>query len=177
MNSLSNLLCFELTKLGAAYQIIQSEVDNALLYVFEISPTPGGAILILTSDSAQNAQLSLKKIIANFKEYILFSTHVTLAQPNVLEAYLSQNTPLCAQQIAFFETQSVVEGFQIAAQLDQSNVQVLDFRVLRSTTTKVIIIATDNELKEKIAPLKRYQPILIEQPSKVVKSFFEIQNQ
>lgn len=177
MSSLSNLLCFELTRLGAAYQIIQSAVDNTTLRVFEMSPTPSGAILILAASDRSHAESFFKKITSEFKETLLFQTLVQLEQAQVLEAYLSQNKTKCDSQIAIFEMESVSQGFHIASQLSQLGIQVLDFRVLRSASNRTIVIATDSELKNKISQnvdLKKCHPTIIDQPNSAVRSFFEL---
>ena len=77
MSELGSLLgsfaIFDLTKVGTAYQIINSFVDDAVVHVFEISPIGTRAIIILVSQDKIALQFAYQQSMSFYKADILAS--------------------------------------------------------------------------------------------------------
>ena len=179
LSKLGSFAIFDLTKVGAAYQIINSFVDNEVVHAFEISPIGAAALLILNSKDQIALQFIFKQCQSIYQADILYSAYLKEIDATVIEAYLSQNKPEVKKHILMAEAQSFSEGFVLIQNLSQAGFQILDFRAVRTSPPNLIISATTNDVEVAQEFLKSYSQAkitFIENVQKPLKQYYEILN-
>ena len=181
MKSLSNLshfAIFDLTKIGAAYQVINSFVDDETILAFEICPLGSQAVLMLSSKDLIALQFVYNQCLTLHKSDILNSICIENLAPGILDAYLSQNKPQVAGSILIAESESFATAFGFAHKLAAQQVSLLDFRVVRTSPPNLIITATGSTvvLKEFVTSDSVIRTTLIDQVQKPLQAYFEILN-
>lgn len=134
-------LFLELKSLGFAYSIVQKYANNDQVKVFEASPTPRGAILILTSMSID----FLQAIIENLNQQNAFIENLWLAEnlsEKLIEAYLNQVLAPLQDNLVLLESESVCEAVRAVTTAINNAVEICEFRILRSTIYKCIVSLT-----------------------------------
>jgi hypothetical protein len=136
-------------------------------FVFEVSPTPAGGVLILVSNVAVKLSTfySTEKLAATAT--LFDSCLIQNVSPQIIEAYLSQNRTTPIKNLNFFETNSLSQSFLYAQKIIEANGEIIDFRVIRSTHNRSILIYGGNKIDE--------QSVCIDGPTDVVKDYFLIQ--
>lgn len=177
MTEFKNLIVFDLTKLGAAYQIINSFVDNETVHVFEVSPVGTSAILILASNDLIALKFIEKECLAFFKADILNASFIENVSEKLIESYLSQNTAVVKKHLVVIEEISFANAFKVAAQIIATGLDIVDFRVVRTGIPNLIMIFSSDAI-EKLNVLAANQQIskmtVIENIQTPLKSYFEI---
>ena len=181
MKSLSNLshfAIFDLTKIGTAYQIINSFVDDETILAFEISPLGTQAVLMMSSKDLIALQFVYGQCLALHKAEILNSVLIENLNPEVLNVYLSQNKPKVAGSLFISETESFATAFKFAQNLALQKMSLIDFRVVRTCPPNLIITATGNtkDLQLLLTLNSAVKMTLIDQVLKPLQSYFEILN-
>lgn len=179
LSELGSLAIFDLTKIGTAYQIINSFVDNQVVQAFEISPIGTAALLILSSKDQISLQFIFKQCHSIYQTDILDSAYLSQIDAAVIEAYLSQNKPEVKKHILMAETQSFSEGFILIQKLSQAGLQILDFRAVRTAPPNLIISVTTNEIEKAQEFLKAYshaKMTFIENVQRPLRQYYEILN-
>ncbi|MBC7465479.1 MAG: hypothetical protein H7256_05755 [Bdellovibrio sp.] len=177
MTEFKNLLVFDLTKLGAAYQIINSFVDDEVVHVFEVSPLGTSAVLILASNDIITLKFIEKECQAFFKSDILNMAFLENVDEKIIEAYLSQNQTAVQKHLAIVEENSFAGAFQVANHALKQGIHIVDFRVVRTSIPNLILTLTSDSI-EILSQLAQPQQLLkltvIENSQKPLKSYFEI---
>ena len=177
MTSLENFLVFDLTKLGTAYQIINSFVDGENIQVFEISPIGLQSVLILMSKDLILLQLVHNQSLSLYKSEILSSAIIENIDAKILDPYLSQQNAKLKSNLLVFETNTFSSAFVKAKQLTDSDLVIIDFRAIRTSPPNLIIVATSdsieklNNFMDQNSNVKMTVIPKIENP---LKSYFEI---
>lgn len=149
---LKNLLVLETTSFGFVYFLIQKYTTNSDIKVFEATPTPRGAILVL---AAQNVEW-LEKIEAEVKnnneqiENIRLCANVS---EKVLAAYLNQILEPLKDHLVLLESDSICESLKALTMAIKANMDVCEFRILRSSTYKCVISLSTKLTEDEVARL------------------------
>lgn len=140
--------------------------DSFEFHVFEVSPTPTGGILILTAKSAEKIEsFFLSQKLVQIKTLIA-SCYIPQINEKVLTAYLSQNTTPEIEDLNFYESNSLCEAIEYAQSIVSAGGEIVDFRIIRSTHNRAIIIYSGKALDQKSVHLNK--------PNLLVKSYFQI---
>lgn len=151
MKSLSNIghfIIFDLTKLGAAYQIINSVVDGDNIKTFEISPLGSQAVLILVTKDLISAQLILNQCMSLYKSDITDAVVVENVEQNILGPYLSQNLPKMNQAMLIVEINTFAKAFAVAKRFVNAEINIIEFRVIRTGPPSLVLVATDENAEK-----------------------------
>lgn len=177
MNSFKHLLIFDLSKLGAAYQLINSYVDNDVVNVFEVSPLGTAAVLILASNDVMALQLIQKEGSSFFKNDILETALIENVNDTVLQTYLSQNVPNIKKHMAIFEDTTFSAAFKLANLLVASGLELVDFRVVRTNPPNLILTASADAI-DKLSAVdiskEKTKVSIIDSVQKPLRSYFEV---
>lgn len=141
---LKNALFLELNSLGYAYSLVQKYCDESQVKVFEASPTPRGAILILASNSIKGLQDIADSIIGQ-NEHQMFIENSWLGEnlsEKLIEAYLNQILSPIKENLVLVETTSVCEAVKATALALDKNFEICEFRMLRSTVYRCVVSLT-----------------------------------
>ncbi len=178
MSDLSHFAIFDLTKIGTAYQIINSFVDDETIHAFEISPLGTKAVLMLNSKDLIALQFVYNQCLSRHKADILNATCIPDINIEIIETYLSQNQPQLATSLLIIETESFATAFNFAQSLALKNISLVDFRVIRTTPPNLIITATAATalLTPFLTASSVIKTTLIDQVQKSLRSYFEILN-
>ncbi len=179
MSELGSLAVFDLAKVGTAYQIINSFVDNVTVRVFEISPIGTNAVLILNSKDQIALQFIFKQCQSLYRADILYSTLLKEVNSLVIEAYLSQNKPQVKKHILMAEVQNFSEAFLLAQKMSSAGLSFLDFRAVRTSPPNLIISSTTDDLAGVQVFLTSHDGAkitLIENVQNSLSQYFEILN-
>jgi hypothetical protein len=177
LTEFKHLLVFDLTKLGAAYQIINSFVDDDVVQAFEVSPIGTKAVLILVSNDLITMKFIEKECSAFFNSDILNSILIENIQHEVIHAYLSQNVPTVMNHLAVIEETSFADAFRLSAAAAAKEIQIVDFRAIRTGTPNLVITLTDHSIERlnQLSASNRFTKFtVIEKVQKSLKSYFEI---
>ncbi len=166
LKQFNHLICFELSKYSACFEIMNEIKSSAVITVFEISPTPSGGILILTAQNSEQCVQFYKKQKEKHCSTILDSCLVENISVEILNAYLSQSKPVAISKLGFYETNSVSAAFGFIQDAASKGGQIVDFRVIRSIHNRCIIVLSGD--------LKNINCIQINQPTEQVISYFQI---
>ena len=149
---LKNGLFLELTSLGFAYSLVQHYSKNAQIKIFEASPTPRGAILILMSSSSKSLETIATEILSNDqnKPFIENSWLGQNLSESLIEAYLNQVLAPLKENLILIETESVCEAVKAAAMALENSLEICEFRTLRSAVYKCCLSLTSIHSKNEI---------------------------
>jgi hypothetical protein len=140
--------------------------DSFGFHVFEVSPTPMGGILILTAKSNEKiGSFYLSQKLVQLKTLIA-SCYVPELNEKVLTAYLSQNSIPEVENLSFYESNSLCEAIEYAQSIVSAGSEIVDFRIIRSTHNRAIIIYSGKMPDQKSVQLNK--------PNLLVKSYFQI---
>lgn len=177
LTDLGQFVIFDLTKVGTAYQIINSFVDDKTIHVFEISPVGQQAVLILNSKDAISLNFAYQQSLSLFRADILDSAFIGPLSEVVISAYLSQAQPAIQKNILVVEVGSFSKAFLVAKRLAEKSIQIIDFRAVRTCPPNLIITAS-NESTEILSQFTNEFPLakitLIESIQKPLQSFFTV---
>lgn len=134
--------------------------------VFEVSPTPSGGILILTASSPENILAFYQRQIIEMKNTLVDSCFISDLNEKVLSSYLSQNTVPDLASLSFYESNSLCAGLQYAQKISSVGLNLVDFRLIRSTHNRAIIVYVGSAID--------HHSVHIPSPNSVVKSYFEV---
>lgn len=176
-------MVFDLSKLGTAYQIINSFADGETLHVFEISPIGAQAVLILMSKDLILLQLVHGQSVTLYKSEILNSVIIENIDAKILNPYLSQpNEPGQPQakaksNLLVLETNGFATAFAKAKQLVDLDLVIVDFRAIRTCPPNLIITATSDSV-EKLSQFVNQdtssKATVIPKVQGLLRSYFEI---
>ncbi|MFZ3230168.1 MAG: hypothetical protein WA160_08180 [Pseudobdellovibrio sp.] len=176
MTEFKNILVIDLTKLGAAYSIINSFVDGVVVHVFEVSPIGTGAVLILASKDIIALKFIEKETTSFFKADVLSIGLIENISEELIAAYLSQNTPKIAKNLLVIEEKSFAKAFQVGFAASNKAIKIVDFRVIRTSSPNLILTFSDDSI-EKLNQLSGDLAVskftVIEKIQPTVKAFFE----
>ncbi len=178
-SSLGHFLIFDLTKLGAAYHLINTFADEQEINVFEVSPVGTQAVLILTCRDLVSAQLIYNQCLSLCRSDILAAALVESMKDCVLSAYLSQQKPSLGENILVSEMQFFSQAFELAQKLIQADIALVDFRAVRTSPANLIITSTSHSaevLNRFMTENAFVKMTLIPSVRPVLKSYFEILN-
>lgn len=142
MNQYKHLLAADLSSYGSALAIINKYVDDENVKVFEVSPCGQAAILILVAKEILTLQLIKSETQALLKSQVLDCYVIENTHQDLLPAYLSQNKTKLDKVMAVLEGTSVSSGLFLANELLNENLQLVDFRVIRTFPKNVVITVT-----------------------------------
>ena len=173
INIFEALACFEFTKYSSCFSAMNVLKANLNITVIEASPTPSGGILILglnsSSEKPENFNLFYQAQLGFNKDSLLKSCLILKPNPQVLSAYLSQNSIPQINDLSFFETNSICDGLSKACDLAESGASLIDFRTLRSTHNRCIVVFTSNDRQ-----IYSENITTISNPADLIKSYFQI---
>jgi len=161
------LLAFEFTRYGACYQILNQISSDGIFEVFEVSPTPQGGILILLAKEKIISETFYSSIMTQFKNTMTDAVLIEDIRLEVLQTYLSQNKPEIKNSLYFYELDGVCKSLKKAQDILSHGGELIDFRVLRSTNHRCIII-TDKAVEPSEEALS------LKNPNELVRSYFSI---
>ncbi len=174
---MGHFLVFDLTKLGAAYQIINLFADEQTIHVFEISPVGTQALLILSCKDLVSAQLIYNQCLNLYRSDVLASVLIENVNDSILNAYLSQQKPSLSINILVIETQYFSHAFEAAKKLVQADSAVVDFRAVRTSPANLIVIGTNSSaenLNQFMLKNSFGKMTLVPDVQPVLKAYFEI---
>lgn len=177
MIDLKHALVLDLTKLGTAYQMINSFVDNEVVQAFEVSPCGTQAVLILTSDDLIALRFIEKECLSLFKMDILKISFLENIKEEILLTYLSQNVPVLQKHLAVIELNSFADSFTIAQNLTAEGLAIVDFRAVRTCPPNLILTVTSESLLKLTAISDwnfNFKVTVIGSVQKPLRSYFEI---
>lgn len=123
---------------------MQKYSDETQVKVFEASPTPRGAILILASASSADLKVIGTAIRSN-SQYQPFIENLWLGEnlsEKLINAYLNQILAPLKNHLVLIETESVCEALKAASLALDNNLEICEFRTLRSAVYKCIVSLT-----------------------------------
>ena len=177
MSELGHFIFFDLIKLGAAYQIINSFVDDETIHAFEISPLGSQGLLILNSKDKIALQFVYNQCLTIYRADIIESIYIEDLSEPVMTAYLSQNQPQIEKNLLIIESSFVSCAFDLAKKLWSENIQIIDFRIIRTGPPHVIITASSHSadlLNQFVEMNHVLKSTLIADVKKPLRSYFEI---
>lgn len=166
LSPFKSLIAFEFSKYSSCFEVMNQIDDSFGFHVFEVSPTPTGGILILTANS--NEKLSsfyLTQKLSQLKT-LISSCFIPELNENFLSAYLSQNSIPEMSNLNFYESNSLCEAIEYGQRIVSSGAEIVDFRIIRSTHNRAIIVYSGDLLDQKSVQLNK--------PNTLVKSYFEV---
>lgn len=144
-----------------------NEIKNSsVANIFEVSPTPSGGILILTTQKNEPLIEFYGQMKSQYGSTILDSCLIENIKVEILNTYLSQNKPEVISNLGFHETNSLSKAFEFIQDASLKGAQIIDFRVIRSIHNRCVIVLSGE--------LKNINCIQINQPTQQVVSYFEI---
>lgn len=175
MNKYRHLLSFDLSSYGVALAIINEFVDRENIMDFEVSPCGQQAQLILLGLDIISLQVIKAQAEALFKSQILNACLINEINEQLLPTYLSQNKTPAKKSTMIIELSYVSEGLACAHHLLQSGIDILDFRVVRTSPKNVFIIATaENENSLTAFQHAAGKKTVIADTQPILRSYFEI---
>ena len=169
----TSLICFELTQYSTCFEIINQITPEQKITVIEVSPTPGGAILILALHEAdkniEKFESFYKQQQETYKHVVLQSCFINNFKNEILAAYLSQNSVPEINELCFFESDSLCEAFNKAQEVVLQGTKLIDFRTLRSVQNKAFLIFTQPYQSTNLNKIT-----VITEPNDLIKSYFQI---
>ncbi len=141
---LKNFLFLELTSLGSAYTLVQKFTTDSQVKVFEASPTPRGALLVLASASLDSLNLILASLRGNSEAQTSVENSwlgEDLSE-KIIEAYLNQVLTPIKNNLVLVETESICEAIRATVMAVDKNFEICEFRTLRSAIYKCIVSLT-----------------------------------
>ena len=175
MPQFKHLFAIDFSSYGAALAIINKYVDDENINVFEVSPCGQHAILILLAKDSVSLQLIKSECQSFLKSQILDSAIIENFHTDLLPTYLSQNKTKLGKVMAVLEGGSVSSGLFLANELLNQNLQLVDFRVIRTSPKNVVITVT----AERAMAMAHFQNqdfkyTYIEDLQPSLKAFFEM---
>lgn len=137
-----HLFAADLSSYGSALAIINKFVDDENVKVFEVSPCGQGGILLLVAKEILPLQILKSECEAMLKSQILNSCVIENCHEQLLKTYLSQNKTKLNKVMAVLEGSFVSSGLFLANELLNENLQLVDFRVIRTFPKNVVITVT-----------------------------------
>lgn len=180
LTNTENFLIFDLSKLGTAYQIINSFADSENLQVFEICPLGAQAVLILISKDLILLQLVHSQAVSLHKSDILNSVIIENVDSRILNPYLSQPSQPSTEMksnLLVLETNGFTTAFANAKQLVDADIDIIDFRAIRTCPPNLIITATSDrieKLSEFVNQDTSSKVSIIPKVQSSLRSYFEI---
>jgi hypothetical protein len=166
LSPFKSLVAFEFSKYSSCFEVINQITDSSGIHIFEVSPTPMGGILILTADSAETISsfYSTQKLMLTAS--LIDSCVIHDLNEKVLTAYLSQNVIPKLDSLIFFESNSLCQTLVYSQNVVSSGGDIVDFRVIRSTHNRAILVYSGILLDHKSVQLSKLTAL--------TKSYFEI---
>lgn len=137
-----HLLSLDLSSYGAALAIINQFVDGEIIRDFEVAPCGASAQIILLSQDDMALELVQAQLGTLLASQILKSALIKNIHSDLLNCYLGQNKPQIEKSILVLETCFLSSGLKAGQSLLVQNIQIVDFRVVRTNPKNVIVIAT-----------------------------------
>lgn len=176
---LKNFLFAEVTSLGFAYGLIQKYASDSVK-VFEATPTPRGAIVVLVSGSIVPLQL-IEAEIRSVDEVENFWLRERLSE-KVINAYLNQTLHSIKDNLVLIETDSICDALRAAELSVQCNLEICEFRIFRSTIHRCNLSLDTkqslSEINKVFAPLtaaKKAKVYYIASPNSELRSQFHLE--
>lgn len=180
---MKNFLFLELTSLGFAYSLIQKHTAHSEIKVFESSPTPRGAVLVLTSGSFAPLESILAEIKGNESQMAQVE-NVWLRQDlpeKVISAYLNQFLNPLDGHLVLIESESICESVKAVWLAVQQGLEICEFRTLRSSVYRCMVSLSTKlsqvEIEKLFAPLSATKKIKVSyfsSPSEELKNQFTL---
>ncbi len=145
MPKYKNLLVLDLTSYGAAFAVLNRFVDDEQVKVFEISPIGQKAVLMLLLQDEITATILQKEIKIFFSNEIISSGLIINFDQKVLETYLSQKQEAVLSQLCIAEFSVVSDAFLWLHRILKQNINLVDFRIIRTSLLNVIITISSND--------------------------------
>ena len=142
LKQFNHLSCFEFSKYGCCFKVINQLESYPEITVFEVSPTPSGGVLILVSSNSATLEILYQQQLDHLKSTIIYSCLIKNVYPQILTAYASQNESIDFNNLCFYESNSICEAFLMAQRILLSKASIIDFRVIRSVHNRSILIFT-----------------------------------
>ncbi|OFZ28436.1 MAG: hypothetical protein A2622_04870 [Bdellovibrionales bacterium RIFCSPHIGHO2_01_FULL_40_29] len=177
LNNVGHLIIFDLSKLGSAYQLINSFVDERTVFVFEVSPVGDRALLILSCHDLISSQLIFSQAQSLFQSEILKSTLIENVENDVVLAYLSQKQSPCRSHFLILEENYFSLAFKKAQELFRSGVEIMDFRAIRTNPPNLVVTMTHDSvdfLNSMLMKLESGKATIVADVQPSLKAFFEI---
>lgn len=154
-----NLFVLESTSYAQALSLLNQCSFLLEENIFEISPTPAGAVLILNLSNQDHFPF-LQSQAEQLKD-VRFQIFTDVPE-KVVKAYLSQTEIMPLEHLACYETNSVVTAFQFAVTIVKQGFDIYDFRFLRASTHKCLVFsnATDSKISEQNHILLNVNPLV-----------------
>lgn len=146
MSLYKNLFVLEATSYVQALSLLNECSFLTEENIFEISPTPLGAVLILNLSNQDH--FAILQGQADKLQGVKFQIFTDVPE-KVLKAYLSQIEIKLSENLACYETNSVVAAFHFAITVVKQGYDIYDFRFLRASTHKCLVFS--NALDPKIS--------------------------
>jgi hypothetical protein len=173
INQFGAVACFEFTKYSSCFGVISEVSVDLNATIIEVSPTPSGGILILglnnSSDSAEKFNIFYQSQLTLSKSSLINSCLILNPDPQILKTYLSQNSVPEINNLSFYETNSICDGFVTANELTNLGARLIDFRILRSAHNRSILVFTNDD-----QPIHSKNTVVINKPNDLVKSYFQV---
>jgi hypothetical protein len=183
MALMKNFLFLELTSLGLAYSLIQKHTNMSDIKVFESSPTPRGAVLILTSpvySHLESVWLELKSNESELAQVENFCLSQDLPE-KVIAAYLNQTLNPLEGHLVLIESNSICESIKSIWLAVQNEIEICEFRTLRSSVYRCMVSlstkSTRTEIEKLFGPLsatKKITVFYISTPTDELKNQFTL---
>lgn len=176
-NSYQFFVVLDLTSYGSALAILNQFADDDVVKVFEISPTGSAAFLLLATKNLVDAEVLASQIKKIYKDDILEIELILKTQEEVLQTYLSQNTPKLKKNLAVLELDRISKAFFIANETVKNGMSLVDFRVVRTFPCNIILTITSDETSELLSIKNKYhflKTTIISDVQSTLKSYFEI---
>lgn len=171
-----HLLALDLSSYGSALAIINQFCDDDQIKVFEISPVGYAGLLILLIKEETAADILKNEVISFFKSNLLSVELLKNFDSRILEIYLSQNKSEVSTSLLIQEFSFVSQAFKAAHALLVKDIQLIDFRVIRTYPLNAILISTAIEgthLIQHKDQLGLRSSMLIDHVEPVLKQFFQ----
>ena len=180
---MKHFLFLELTSLGFAYQLIQKHTVNTEIKVFEASPTPRGAILVLAAGNFAHLESVVAELKSNESQMAMVENS-WLRQDvpeKVIAAYLNQILTPLMDHLVLIESESICESVKAVWLAVQQGIEICEFRTLRSSIYRCMVSLSTtlslSETEKLFAPLTATKKIKISyfsSPSAELKNQFTI---
>ena len=177
MSSFGSVAIFDLAKIGIAYLIINSFVDEEVIQVFEVSPIGGRAILILRSTDKMALEFTYRQCLNLYGSDILEHSFINDMDESVVACYLSQNHPTLKKHLFVVEERFLSTAFQLAKLLQDKNFTLIDFRVVRTDPPSIILTSSDDSIEHLNLFMQKnnlQKSTLIENVQKPLQAYFQI---
>ena len=177
MGSQGSLLVLDLSSYGSALAIINQFCDGKGVEVFEVSPVGTAALLVLEIKDRIASTLLKNEIYSFHKSSILSFRLIENYDLKLLKVYLSQNQDLVLNHLLVQEFSFVSEAFAVAHELTSQNINIVDFRVIRTFPMNVILTSTSQSLDQLVKVKNVGVPrasTIIEKTEPVLKEYYQI---